>query len=77
LAIRLGTARVLLFSALGAGLSGLLIPLTGPGAGVAFYVIGWAVDAAGIAMGSIIAASSGRRTARRRCSAGPPRACGS
>jgi hypothetical protein len=57
LAIRLGTARVLLVSALGAGLSGLLIPLTGPGAGVAFYVIGWAADAAGIAMGSIIAAS--------------------
>lgn len=57
LAIRLGTARVLLLSALGAGLFGLLIPLTGPGAGVAFYVIGWAVDAAGIAMGSIIAAS--------------------
>jgi len=56
-AIRLGTARVLLFSALGAGLFGLLIPLTRPGAGVAFYVIGWAVDAAGIAMGSIIAAS--------------------
>jgi Transmembrane secretion effector len=57
LAIRLGTARVLLFSALGAGMSGLLIAATRPGAGVAFYVIGWAVDAAGIAMGSIIAAS--------------------
>ena len=48
---------MLLVSALGAGLFGLLIPLTGPGAGVAFYVIGWAADAAGIAMGSIIAAS--------------------
>ena len=57
LAIRLGTARVLLLSALGAGLSGLLIPLTRPGAGVTFYVIGWAADAAGVAMGSIIAAS--------------------
>jgi MFS family permease len=56
-ATRLGTARMLLFSALGAGLFGLLIPLTRPGAGVAFYVIGWAVDAAGIAMGSIIATS--------------------
>ena len=74
LAIRLGTARVLLVSALGAGLFGLLIPLTGPGAGVAFYLIGWAADAAGIAMGSIIAASFRQAYCRRRCSAGPPRA---
>lgn len=40
-ATRLGTGRVLLLSALGAGLFGLLIPVTGPGARVAFYVIGW------------------------------------
>jgi MFS family permease len=56
-AAQLGTARVLLLSALGSGLSGLLIPLTRPGAGVAFYVIGWTAEAAGVAMGSIIAAS--------------------
>lgn len=57
MATRFGSARVLLLSALGTGLSGLLIPLTRPGGGVAFYVIGWAAEAAGVAMGSIIAAS--------------------
>ena len=36
---------------------GLLIPLTGPGARVAFYLAGSAVVAAGILVGNIIAAS--------------------
>src|ERR1022692_3464462 len=54
----LGTARALLLtSALGTGLFGLLIPLTGPGPKVAYYVIGAAVVAAGIVVGNIIVGS--------------------
>lgn len=55
---RLGTARALLWtSALGTGLFGLLIPLTGTGPKVAYYVIGAAVVAAGIVVGNIIIGS--------------------
>ena len=54
----LGTARALLLtSALGTGLFGLLIPLTGTGPKVAYYVIGAAVVAAGIVVGNIIVGS--------------------
>ncbi len=54
----LGTARALLLaSALGTGLFGLLIPLTGTGPKVAYYVIGAAVVAAGIVVGNIIIGS--------------------
>lgn len=54
---RLGTARTLLTSALGTGLFGLLIPLTGTGTRAAYYVIGGAVVAAGIVVGNIIVGS--------------------
>jgi predicted MFS family arabinose efflux permease len=54
---RLGTARTLLTSALGTGLFGLLIPLTGTGPRAAYYVIGGAVVAAGIVVGNIIVGS--------------------
>jgi predicted MFS family arabinose efflux permease len=54
----LGTARALLLtSALGTGLFGLLIPLTGTGPKVVYYVIGAAVVAAGIVVGNIIIGS--------------------
>jgi predicted MFS family arabinose efflux permease len=54
---RLGTACALLVGALGSGLFGLLIPATGPGALVAFFIIGSGVEATGIIIGNIIAAS--------------------
>ncbi len=54
---RLGTARTLLLSALVAGLSSLLIPLTATGPRAAFYVAGSAVAAGGIAAQNIIAGS--------------------
>lgn len=57
LAMRLGTARTLVVSSLGAGLFGLLIPVTGTGGKAAFYVIGSTVAAAGVVIGNIIAAS--------------------
>jgi hypothetical protein len=53
----LGTARALLLSALAAGLSSLLIPLTGTGPRAAWYVAGAAVASGGIAVGNIIAGS--------------------
>src|ERR1022692_1676604 len=54
----LGTARALLLtSALGTGLFGLLIPLTGTGPKAAYYVIGAAVVAAGFVVGNIIVGS--------------------
>jgi hypothetical protein len=53
----LGTARTLLLSALVAGLSSLLIPLTATGPRAAFYVAGSAVAAGGIAAQNIIAGS--------------------
>lgn len=54
---RVGTARGLLLAALAALPFGLLIPLTQPGRGIAFYVAGTLIAAAGTAMASIIIAS--------------------
>jgi predicted MFS family arabinose efflux permease len=53
----LGTARALLWSALAAGLSGLLIPLTGTGWRAACYVIGATVVAATVVVAGIIVGS--------------------
>jgi hypothetical protein len=53
----LGTARTLLLGALTAGLSALLIPLTGTGPRAAWYVAGAAGASAGIAVGNIVAGS--------------------
>jgi len=52
-----GTARTLLLASLGAGLSGLLIPLTGPGPRLACYVAGSALISGGISVGNVIAGS--------------------
>ena len=52
-----GTARALLLASLGAGLSGLLIPLTGPGTRLAWYVAGSALVAGGISVANVIAGS--------------------
>jgi predicted MFS family arabinose efflux permease len=57
LARRLGTARALVFSTLGTGLFGLLIPLTATGPRAACYAIGSAVVAAGIIIFNTIAGS--------------------
>jgi MFS family permease len=57
LARRLGTARALLLATVVSGPFGLLIPLTGPAARTAFFVVGWAVVAAGVLIGNIITAS--------------------
>jgi hypothetical protein len=54
---RLGTARTMLLLDLGAGLLGLLIPLTGGGLARAWYVIGTAAVSAGLTGGNIIVAS--------------------
>ena len=54
---RLGTARALLLFDLGAELLALLIPLTGRGPAVAWYVAGAAVLSAGSTGGNIIVAS--------------------
>ncbi len=54
---RLGTARALLLGMLGSGLFALLIPLTGPGAGATFYVVGSVMLGAGGTVGNIILAS--------------------
>jgi predicted MFS family arabinose efflux permease len=53
----LGTARSLLLTTLGAGLFGLLIPLTGTGPRTAFYIAGAAVVGAGMTSGNIIVTS--------------------
>ena len=53
----LGTARTLLLSALGSGLSGLLIPLTAAGPRVACYAVGSAAVFAGSVIGNIIVTS--------------------
>jgi predicted MFS family arabinose efflux permease len=55
-AARLGTARALLFSALATGLFALLLPLTGPGPRITFY-IGSLVVGAGMTAGNIIVTS--------------------
>ena len=52
-----GTARTLVLVAVGAGLSGLLIPLTGPGPRLAYYLTGSVLIAGGIAVGNVIAGS--------------------
>jgi MFS family permease len=52
-----GTARTLVLVAMGAGLSGLLIPLTGPGPRLACYLAGSVLIAGGIAVGNVIAGS--------------------
>jgi MFS family permease len=57
LARRLGTARVLLLSALGSGVAGLLIPLAATGPRAAFYVIGASLVGAGTSSGNIIVGS--------------------
>jgi MFS family permease len=66
---RFGTARGLLLSALGTVPFALLIPLTGPGPRLAFYVAGSLVACTGIAVGNIIIAAF-------RQSYSPPGMCG-
>jgi len=66
---RFGTARGLLLSTLGAVPFGLLIPLTGPGLRLAFYVAGALVAFTGVAVGNIIIAAF-------RQSYSPPGMCG-
>jgi MFS family permease len=66
---RLGTARGLLISTLCAVPFGLLIPLTGPGLRLAFYVAGSLLAYTGIAVGNIIIAAF-------RQSYSPPGMCG-
>jgi MFS family permease len=51
---RLGTARTLLLSAVGALPFALLIPLTEPGPRLAFFVLGLLISGAGIVAGSVI-----------------------
>ncbi len=64
-----GTARGLLVSTLGAVPFALLIPLTGPGPRLAFYVAGALVAFTGVAVGNIIIAAF-------RQSYSPPGMCG-
>jgi MFS family permease len=66
---RFGTARGLLLSTLGAVPFALLIPLTGPGPRLAFYVAGSLVACTGIAVGNIVIAAF-------RQSYSPPGMCG-
>jgi len=66
---RLGTARALVLSTLCAVPFGLLIPLTGPGPRLAFYVTGSLLAYTGIAVGNIIIAAF-------RQSYSPPGMCG-
>jgi MFS family permease len=66
---RYGTARGLLLSTLCAVPFGLLIPLTGPGPRLAFYVVGSLVAWTGIAVGNIVIAAF-------RQSYSPPGMCG-
>jgi MFS family permease len=53
----LGTARALLLTTLGSGLTGLLIPLTAKGPRIACYVAGSALVAGGIVIGNVILGS--------------------
>jgi MFS family permease len=66
---RFGTARALVLSTLCAVPCGLLIPLTGPGLRLAFYVAGSLLAYTGIAVGNIIIAAF-------RQSYSPPGMCG-
>jgi MFS family permease len=52
-----GTARALVLTSVGTGLSGLLLPLTGRGPRMACYVIGSALIAGGIGVGNVIVGS--------------------
>jgi predicted MFS family arabinose efflux permease len=52
-----GAARTLVLASLAAGLSGLLIPLTGPGPRLACYAAGSALIAGGISVANVIAGS--------------------
>jgi len=52
-----GPGRALILTGLGAGLSGLLIPLTAEGPRLACYLTGATVIAAGLAAGNVIAGS--------------------
>ncbi len=67
--VRCGTARALLVCTLGAVPFALLIPLTGPGPRLAFYVAGVLVATTGIAVTNIIIAAF-------RQSYSPPGMCG-
>jgi len=57
LARRAGSARALLLSAAAGGLSGLLIPLAGPGPRAAFFAAGATMVAAAIAVSNIVIGS--------------------
>ena len=57
LARRVGTARAMLICELGATPFGLLIPMTGPGAGLTFLVAGGAVIGAGVVAGNVVKAA--------------------
>lgn len=61
LARSLGSARALLWCKVGVSPFGLLIPLTGPGDRLAFFVIGTGVIVAGIVAGNVIAAGFTQR----------------
>ena len=61
LARRFGSARALLLCKVGLSPFGLLIPLTGSGARLAWYVIGSAVIVAGIVAGNVISAGFTQR----------------
>ncbi len=61
LARTFGTARALVFTSLGYGLAGLLIPLTGRGPRMACYVIGAGLIASGLAVGNVIVGSFRQR----------------
>jgi MFS family permease len=52
-----GTARALILTSLGAGVFGLLIPLTARGPRIACYLIGAALVSGGIVVGNVIAGS--------------------
>jgi MFS family permease len=54
LAKRLGTARAMLVCSLGATPFGLLVPLSGNGFGLLFFVVGMAVPAAGMVVGNVV-----------------------
>lgn len=57
LAYLLGTARTLVVTSMITGTSGLLIPLTGPGLRIAYYVVGSALVASGIVVANVIVAA--------------------
>jgi MFS family permease len=56
LARRVGTGRAMLLCGMGAAPFGLLIPMTGPGAGLAFLVAGGVVIGVGVVAGNVVKA---------------------